>query len=50
MKLRRINFILTENFKIYSYCAMTSLPLTIGSIALCWMAEGLSNPNNKKVF
>ena len=27
---------------------MTSLPLTIGSIALCWMAEGLSNPENKK--
>ena len=25
-------------------CAITSLPLTIGLIALCWMAEGFSKP------
>lgn len=30
----------------YTYCAMTSLPFTIGSIALCWIAEGFSNPEN----
>lgn len=25
-------------------CAMTSRPLTMGRTALCWMAEGFSNP------
>lgn len=28
--------------------AMTSLPLTMGFIALCWIAEGFSNPEKKE--
>ena len=27
-------------------CAITSLPLVIGKIALCWIADGLSKPSN----
>lgn len=30
--------------------AMTSLPLTMGFIALCWIAEGFSNPERKKAI
>ena len=29
-------------------CAMTSLPLRSGRIALCWIADGFSNPNKYK--
>ena len=28
------------------YCAMTSLPFTIGLIALCWIADGFSKPKD----
>ena len=29
---------------LYAYWAMTSRPLHIGLMALCWMAEGFSKP------
>lgn len=31
-----------------THCAITSLPLIIGSIALCCMADGLSKPKKKR--
>ena len=31
-----------------THCAITSLPLIIGSIALCCMADGLSKPKKKE--
>ena len=29
---------------------MTSLPLTMGRMALCWMADGFSKPTKEKKF